>query len=312
MKNILNSEHYNMKNMRLRPIIYLFIVGMILFFNQCSNKQSTSSDSENEVKLQEFFKYTGDGSILISGHRGYWLYTEYPDNSLEGLQYAYRLVPNIFFEIDPRLTKDSVVILMHDATLERTTNGTGKVSNYTLEELELLNLKDYQGNLTDFKIPTLKEAIEWSIGKAVLNLDKKDVPLDIIVDLIKECNADQHIMLTVHTGAQARYYYDRLPDAMFSAHIRNEKEYEDMAISGVPWENMIAYVGQTIDEKNKSLVEKLRNHGVRCMIALSPTHDRIETAEERAYFYREEINKKPDIIETDIPYEVWKVLKSNV
>ena len=288
----------------------LFLSSAILFLIYCSSKQSSESYSDNKESLQHFFKYTGDGSILMSGHRGYWLHTDYPDNSLEGLQNATDLIPDVFFEVDPRLTKDSVIILMHDATLERTTNGTGKVSDYTMDELKLLKLKDHQGNITEFGIPTLKEAIKWSIGKTTLNLDKKDVPLNMIVDLIKECEAEHHIMLTVHTGAQARYYYDRLPHTMLSAWIRNEKEFEDIVISGVPWHNFIAYVGQTINETNRSLVEKLHNHGVRCMISLSPTHDRVESAEERARLYKEEISNKPDIIESDLPYEVWKALKT--
>lgn len=296
--------------MKYKYLNYLLLISISIFFTQCTNTKLNESSTSYKGSLQNFFKYTGDGSILISGHRGYWLHTEYPDNSLEGLQYATGLIPDIFFEVDPRLTKDSTVVLMHDATLDRTTNGTGKVSDHTLEELKLLNLKDYQGDLTKFGVPTLKETIKWSIGKAVLNLDKKDVPLKLIVDIIKECDAEQHVMLTVHTGAQARYYYDRLPNVMISAWIRNEKEYEDMAISGVPWENLIAYVGHTINERNNSIVERLRKHGVRCMIALSPTHDRLETARERAKFYKKEINKSPDIIETDIPYEVWESIQT--
>lgn len=295
--------------MKPKFISYLLLASALLVMS-CTSKKLAKLPSDNNETLQDFFKYTGDGSILISGHRGYWLHTDYPDNSLEGLQNATDLIPNVFFEIDPRMTKDSVIVLMHDATLDRTTNGKGKVSDYTIDELKLLNLKDHQGNITDFKIPSLKDVIKWSIGKTTLNLDKKDVPLNMIVDLIKECNAEQHIMLTVHTGAQARYYYDRLPDAMLSAWIRNEKEYEDIAISGVPWNNFIAYIGQTIDDKNRALVDKLHSHGVRCMIALSPTHDRKETPEERARLYKEEISKNPDIIESDLPYEVWKAMKT--
>lgn len=294
--------------MKIKYINYILLTSVILFLS-CSSKKNVASSSDSKETLQSFFKYIGDGSILISGHRGYWLHTEYPDNSLEGLQNAADLIPNVFFEIDPRLTKDSAVVLMHDATLDRTTNGKGKVSDYTMDELNLLHLKDHQGNVTDFKIPTLKDAIKWSIGKATLNLDKKDVPLNMIVDIIKECNAEQHIMLTVHTGAQARYYYDRLPNAMLSAWIRNEKEYEDIAISGVPWDNFIAYIGQTIDDKNRALVDKLHSHGVRCMVSFSPTHDRKETPEERDRLYKEEISKRPDIIESDLPYEVWKAME---
>lgn len=295
--------------MKHKQFNFLFPALILLLFNQCVQSREKSPESVDKVPLQEFFKYTGDGSVIISGHRGTWRDSDYPDNSLEGLQYAAELVPDIFFEVDPRLTKDSVIVLMHDATLERTSNGVGKLADYTFSALDSIRLKDDRGNITAFKIPTLEEAIRWSIGKAVLNLDRKDVPPEMIIDLIKKCDAERHIMLTVHSGAQAKYYYDWLPEAMLSARIRNEAEYEDFAGSGVPWENMIAYVGQTIDEKNKALVDKLHAHGVRCMIALSPTHDRLESAEERAVKYEEELSRYPDIIETDYPVELWEVVR---
>lgn len=117
-------------------------------------------------------------------------------------------------------------------------------------------------------------------------------------------------MLTVHTGAQARYYYDRFPTIMMSAFARNMKEFEDLSISGVPWENMIAYVGHSITPENKKIVEMLHARGVRCMISVAPTHDKLSSKEERALKYKEEIDKRPDIIESDIPTEVWTVLQS--
>lgn len=215
-----------------------------------------------------------------------------------------------FFEIDPRLTKDSVIVLMHDATLDRTTTGKGKVKDYTWEELQSLRLKDHSGKVTDCRIPTLEEVIVWSKGKTIINLDKKDVPMSMIAALIKKHRAEKHVMLTVHTGAQARYYYDRFPDIMMSVFARNMKEFEDISISGVPWENMIAYVGRTLTPENSKICEMLHAHGVRCMISVAPTHDKLPTVEERAAKYKEEIDKRPDIIESDIPTEVWKVLHS--
>jgi len=291
-------------------IFYFFMVSaVVLAISSCKQPQKRQTAFANGETLSEFFKYEGDGSILISGHRGAWLHTEYPDNSLEGLQYATKVVPGIFFEVDPRLTRDSVIVLMHDATLDRTTNATGKLIDYSWEELDSVRLRDYTGDVTSFRIPTLEEAIRWSIGKTVLNLDRKDVPREMIVELIRQCGAEKSIMLTVHTGEQMRYYYERMPDVMFSARIRNEEEYEDMAAAGVPWKNMIAYVGPTVDERNAELVEKLHAHGVRCMISVAPTHDRLESAEERAVKYREEILCGADIIETDIPQELWGVLQ---
>lgn len=257
--------------------------------------------------LHEHFHYKADGSILVSGHRG-GREKGFPENSIEGFENVLRQLP-AFFEIDPRLTKDSVVVLMHDATLDRTTTASGRLCDYTWAELQKVRLKDYDGNVTPCRIPTLEEAIVWSKGKTVINLDKKDVPMERIVSLIRKHKAEDHVMLTVHTGAQARYYYDRLPGIMLSAFMRNDAEYEDMAISGVPWTSMIAYVGPTIDETNRHIVERLHRLGVRCMISVAPTHDRLKAEAERADGYRQEIGKHPDIIETDIPTEVWKALK---
>lgn len=261
---------------------------------------------KNKKELHEFFLYKENNPIIISGHRG-GLAEMYPENSIEGLQNVLNHMPAIF-EIDPRLTKDSVIVLMHDGTLDRTTNAKGRLSNYTWEDLQNVRLKDHKGNLTECKIPRLEDVFKWSKGKTIINLDKKDVPLNMIADLIKKHNAQLYVMLTVHTGAQARYYYDRFPNIMFSVFARNDKEYEDISISGVPWKNMIAYVGHTITDKNKHIVEKLRANGVKCMVSYAPTFDKLESKSDREKAYRKEIMTNPDIIESDIPVEVWSAL----
>ncbi|RZK98184.1 MAG: glycerophosphodiester phosphodiesterase family protein, partial [Pedobacter sp.] len=138
-----------------------------------------------------------------------------------------------FFEIDPRLTKDGVAVLMHDATLDRTTNGTGKVSDYNYAELQKLRLKDPEGNLTDARIPTLKEVILWSKGKTMVNLDKKDLPLETTARILTECK-NEIIMLTVHNAEQAKFYHTYNPNWMLSAFVKTKKafkEYEKQQMS---------------------------------------------------------------------------------
>ena len=90
--------------------------------------------------------------------------TGYPENSIEACEKTLSLLPS-FFEIDPRLTKDGVMVLMHDADIKRTTNGSGLVSDYTYEELQRFNLKDRKGNITPYKIPTIREVLEWGKNK---------------------------------------------------------------------------------------------------------------------------------------------------
>jgi glycerophosphoryl diester phosphodiesterase len=288
-------------------LIFKFLLFFVIFpFNGESKAQNYLS-FKNQKEVIHYFAYKAGNPVIVSGHRG-GQEPGYPENSIEGLQNVLNQMPAIF-EIDPRLTKDSVVVLMHDATLDRTTTGKGKLSDYTCAELQSIRLKDHDGKVTSAKIPTLEEVIIWSKGKTVVNLDRKDVPFDKIVALIKKHKAQSHVMLTIHTGAQARYYYDRLPGIMMSVFARNDREYEDIAISGVPWKYMIAYVGPTIDDTNRHIVEKLHSHGVRCMVSLAPTHDKLKTAVERQAAYKEEIKKLPDIIESDIPTEIWKTVQ---
>jgi glycerophosphoryl diester phosphodiesterase len=287
---------------------FLFMILSIAVIHQEVQAQHSSNYIffENQNECYRYFAYKGDGSILVSGHRG-GREKGFPENSLEGFQHILQQMPAIF-EIDPRLTKDSVIVLMHDATLDRTTTGTGKVADYTWAELQSIRLKDHEGNITGFKIPTLEDVIIWSKGKTVVNLDKKDVPFSKIVELIKKHHAEKHVMITVHTGAQARYYSDRLPGVMLSVFARNAKEYEDVLISGVPWHTMIAYVGATIDASNRAIVDALHEKGVRCMVSYAPTHDRLPAQEERERAYREAMQCRPDIVESDIPTEIWAIL----
>ncbi|MCE4564706.1 glycerophosphodiester phosphodiesterase family protein [Maribellus sp. CM-23] len=288
----------------------MFVVSILLLAG-CSATERPVKHNYLEFKsakeIQEFFRYKEGGSIIVSGHRG-GREKHFPENSIEGFQNVLEHMP-AFFEIDPRLTKDSVIVLMHDVTLDRTTNATGRLADYTWEELQDVRLKDSEGNVTDCRIPTLEEVIVWSKGKTVVNLDKKDVPLEMIAELIEKHRAETHVMLTVHNGEQARFYYDRFPTIMFSAFSRNEKEFEDMMASGVPASNMIAYVGRTIDESNNEIVEKLRAKGIRCMVSYSPTHDKLKTAEERKQAYMESLKANPDIVESDFPTEVFGLLK---
>lgn len=262
---------------------------------------------DNVADLQDYFHYTGKDIPLISGHRG-GAAPGYPENCIETFEYVLRHTPATF-EIDPRLTKDSVIVLMHDATLDRTTNGTGKLSDYTWEEVRKLKLKDSEGNLTDFRIPTLDEVIEWSKGKTVVILDKKDVPFRMTADKIRAHNAEAHVMITVHTAEQAKFYYDDNPNVMFEAFVKTEKAFHEYEEAGIPWKQVMAYVGPEMKPENRALYDLLHERNVMFMISGAPIYDKLP-ADERAAIYREIIHSGVDIIESDRPIEVANAIAS--
>ena len=75
-------------------------------------------------------------------------------------------------EIDLKMTKDGCLILMHDKTIDRTTNGSGEPKEYTLEEIKKFRLRNGLGRVTPHQIPTLEEVLNLTKGKILINIDK--------------------------------------------------------------------------------------------------------------------------------------------
>ncbi|QMW06315.1 glycerophosphodiester phosphodiesterase family protein [Spirosoma foliorum] len=256
--------------------------------------------------LHAYFKWSDKKQPIISGHRG-GMVNGFAENSLASFENTLKYTP-AFFETDPRLTKDSVIVLLHDATLERMTNGTGKLSDYTWEDLKKLRLKDIQGNLTQQRIPTLEEAIEWARGKTVLNLDRKDVPPSMTAAIIRKHKATAFVMLTVHSPEQAVYYYRDNKDLMFSAFIKNKQELEAYEKAGIPASSMIAYIGPTIKPENKELYQLLNGKRIMCMISAASSYDKLPDEPERLKAYQAIIEDGASILESDYPIDVARAL----
>ncbi|WP_461788103.1 glycerophosphodiester phosphodiesterase family protein [Pedobacter sp.] len=296
-----------MKGFFRKTIIVAVQVFPLLSFAQSNEIHVLKFKDVKDVST--FFKHSTVNFPIVSGHRG-GMTKGFPENSMETFSNTLKYMPS-FFEIDPRLTKDSVAVLMHDATLERTTNGSGKLSDYTYAQLQDLRLKDPEGNLTSAKIPTLKEAILWSKGRTVLNLDKKDVPLEMTARILKECN-NEAVMLTVHNAKQAKFYFDQNPNWMLSVHIKTKKAYDEYVNANINWKNIIAYIGPEFTTENKELMRLLQAKGVMVMISAAPTYDKLLTPEERAKAYVEIFKQGADILESDLPVEVAEAIKDLV
>jgi glycerophosphoryl diester phosphodiesterase len=98
---------------------------------------------------------------LFAAHRGGALL--WPENSLRAFRGALDLGAD-YLEFDVHLSRDGEVIVIHDATLDRTSTGTGPVRERSLAELRLLRLKDRAGAATDEPIPTLDDVAALAAG----------------------------------------------------------------------------------------------------------------------------------------------------
>lgn len=120
--------------------------------------------------------------VLVASHRGDW--RNYTENSVEAIEGCIAMGVDIV-EIDVSRTKDGHLILMHDKKVDRTTNEKGLVSDFTLEEIKKMNLRNGLGRLGEFKIPTLEEAMLAAKGKITVNLDKADQYFDDVYKILE-------------------------------------------------------------------------------------------------------------------------------
>lgn len=287
---------------------------IIALFTWLAVFQAAPTFSQNLHKLNfktveemyDYFKYA-PGKKVISGHRG-TIEEHMPENSIAAMEAVLKHTPAIF-EIDPRLTKDAVPVMVHDATLERTTTGSGKVADFTWKELQQLKLKDHKGNPTKYKINTLEEMILWAKGKTILNLDKKDLPMEMTAEIIRKHNAYAWVWVTVHNVEQAKFYLDKNPKQYLSMHIRSKEDLDAFKASGLPFDRMIVYIGPEIKPANQEMYQFFREKGVMCMISSAPTYDKLPSVEERAEKYRAVFEDGAAVLESDLPIEVSKAIK---
>ena len=107
--------------------------------------------------------------VYVAAHRGW--YNKYPENTMPAFRAAVELgVDQV--ETDVRISADGELVLIHDATLERTTNGTGKVIDKTLAELRALDAGVWKSlEFKGYQIPTFKEFMEYFATVPNMTLD---------------------------------------------------------------------------------------------------------------------------------------------
>lgn len=108
--------------------------------------------------------------VLVAAHRA--AHDTFPENSMAAIERAISLGVDII-EIDVRLTKDGVPVLMHDDTVDRMTDGQGKVKELSFEQISALRLVGKDDRPTEHRVPTLTEAMLAAKGRILVDLDLK-------------------------------------------------------------------------------------------------------------------------------------------
>lgn len=182
----------------MRTCWIILLVG-IMALMACQEEQTETSETEAAPldDILERYYTPDDGQVLVAAHRGHW--TNYPENSLPAIQSIIDHGGDIV-EIDVRITRDNHLVLMHDKTLDRTTNGTGEVLTKSLSQLKELFLKDNDGNITEDTIPTLEEALLLAKDNVMIMIDKAEYLIPEAMEVVEATGtADQVIFMGFDT-----------------------------------------------------------------------------------------------------------------
>ncbi|MHA2164652.1 MAG: glycerophosphodiester phosphodiesterase family protein, partial [Candidatus Hodarchaeales archaeon] len=170
---------------------------------------------------------------LVMAHRGDQ--TVSPENTLLALKNA-SLLEIDFIETDIRLTKDNKLILFHDKTLDRTSNVSGPLQNFTLEDLKKVDLgyrftmdggKTFPCRGKKWRVVPLRQAFELFPG-IPFNLDIKNIEPHVpqmLADIITEFKREKSVLVGSFHHHQIKKFRELLPSVATSASPKEVKNF---------------------------------------------------------------------------------------
>lgn len=194
----------------------------------------------------------------------------WPDNTLYALRNAHELGVDVL-ELDVHLSADGVVVVIHDATVDRTTDGVGRVDALTLEELQALDagyrwrppdgdpdVFPYRG--AGLRLPTLAEVFEAFPGRAI-NVELKaddDALVDATCELIEAYGREHATLVASFHQRALRAFRERCPEVATSAGPDEVRTFVLMNL---------AFLGRLVTPQAESFQVPVRQAGIEIVTA---------------------------------------------
>lgn len=257
--------------------------------------------AQETARFKEINKQFSDPNskvVLICAHRG--AHNNVPENSLASFRKAIELGLDIF-ELDIRATKDDSLVIMHDKTVDRTTDGHGAVADLTFEEIRRLHLK-FGDKVTEEKVPTLEEALTVAKGKILVDLDIKVNKFSEILAVVTRTKTLNTVFALLYQPIYGKMIKEKSPG--FRTLIRAYDEASmDTLFTVTPTEAV------HIDNhfNTASVVNKIRSHGARVFINALDDADKLADTHPDAFDV--DVASGANIVQTNYPVLLMQYLK---
>ena len=219
--------------------------------------------------------YARENHIPVLGHRG--ICAKYPENTMVSFEAAISLGVDLI-EFDVNVTKDNVLVVIHDNSIDRTTFETGLTRDYTLEELKSIDFgKKFNEKFSGETIPTLREVLNLAAphSELLLNIEIKDMnhsTVDDTIAMIREFGLEQRCVIACFDAEIVRYTKKAYPfmrvQGFPGRYMKNftEDTYDCMFGMGIPigWKD-------SCDEVIKADIEFARSRGILAWLFCADT-----------------------------------------
>lgn len=204
---------------------------------------AASTQTLAPTNLPAFFDCLREGGhTIVSAHRG-GPGPGYAENALATFEATLAAAP-AFLEVDVARTRDGALVLMHDDTVDRTTDGTGEVRALTLAQFQALRLRDGDGAVLDEHPPSLRQALDWADGRAVLELDvKRGVSYEDVAREVRAAGAMGRVVFITYSVDGASRLARVAPEAMIYTTLESARDLDTLARRGVDLSRIVAWAG---------------------------------------------------------------------
>lgn len=242
----------------------------------------------------------GSPVVMIAAHRG--VHNDAPENSAPAFLKGVELGIDII-ELDVRHTKDDSLVVMHDRTVDRTTNGKGLVSDLSFEEIRKLHLK-FKGTLTDEKVLTLAEALDLLKGKIMIDLDIKTDRIEDVLKVVERTGAMSSCLFFLGEAEHAKMLKAKNPACKTLVRTHSEAEVDHLFFVT---KSEAVHIDD--DHYTTAVVTKIKNNGGRVWINALDDTDKAAAGGNTAA-YGDLLKKGANIIQTDYPALLQEYLKT--
>jgi glycerophosphoryl diester phosphodiesterase len=301
----------------MKAIKFILVAFAALALAACSQKPQYATRVE---KILAEINDPNSDYIAVISHRGDW--RNYPENSIPAFQRCIDKGRDMI-EIDIQRTKDGQLILMHDRTVDRCTNGKGKVADLTYDEIQRLRLRpQHSASVTRNHIPTLEEVLLLCKGKILINIDKGYDYFQQVYELMEKTGTTNQVIIKSGNSLEKvkkengavldKVIYMPIVNLNSEDAERSINEFIDIRPVAIE-----CCIGKYNDEVER-LLRKVRAAGIKVWInsiwsSLCDGHDDDRAVElgEPDESWGWILERGAAVIQTDRPFDLLQYLKKN-